>query len=171
MTKFWSKAARFIGRFYIWLIYISVAGVTLFTALQVALRFIPGIKLYGTAELITLFAAWMYLLGMGYVSYRNKHITADILDWLLKENSITAKYLGLIGSSFAIAVCVVYGVLAFDFIIMVTAAGQISPDIGYPRVLIVSSLGVGFIAMTIFSVYHFTKEIQVIKKMRQRRTP
>jgi len=169
MGKFWAKLARFTGDFYTWFIYISVAGVTVMTAVQVSLRFIPGVKLYGTAELITLSATWMYFLGMGYVSYRNKHITADVLSWVFPEDSLVAKWLGLFGSVLGIIVCIFYGYLAFEFMIMVTQMGQQSTDIGYPRIWLVSSVGVGFLVMGIFAVYHFAKEVATLRRFLQGR--
>lgn len=169
MDKFWSRVARFIGRFYIWFIYISVAGVTLMTALQVSLRFIPGVKLYGTAELITLAAIWMYFLGMGYVSYRNKHITADVLSWLFPEDSLVAKWLGLLGSFLGILVCLFYGFLAFEFMIMVAQMKQQTTDIGFPRIWLVSSVGVGFVVMGFFSIHHFVKEVTTLRRFQKGR--
>lgn len=169
MGKFWAMAGKLTGRFYVWVIYISVVGVTLMTAIQVALRFVPGVKLYGTAELITLAAIWMYFLGMGYVSYRNKHITADVLSWLLPEDSLLAKWLGLLGSFLGILVCLFYGVLAFEFMIMVTEMGQITTDIGYPRIIQVSSVGVGFVVMGFFSIYHFIKEVTALRRFQKER--
>jgi TRAP-type C4-dicarboxylate transport system permease small subunit len=167
MGKFWAVVSKFIGRFYVWFIYISVAGLTLMTAIQVSLRFIPGVKLYGTAELITLSAVWMYFLGMGYVSYRNKHITADVLSWLFPEDNLVAKWLGLLGSFLGIVVCIFYGILAFQFIVLVASMGQVTTDIGYPRVLQVSSVGVGFLVMSLFSVFHFAKEVAALRRFHQ----
>ena len=169
MGTFWAKVARFIGRFYTWFIYISVAGVTLMTAVQVTLRFIPGVKLYGTAELVMLSATWMYFLGMGYVSYRNKHITADVLSWLLPEDSLTAKWLGLLGSFLGILVCLFYGYLAFEFMVMVAQMRQQTTDIGFPRIWLVSSVGVGFVVMGFFSIYHFVRELRALRRFQQGR--
>jgi TRAP-type C4-dicarboxylate transport system permease small subunit len=169
MAKFLAKSARFIGRFYTWFIYISVASVTAMTALQVSLRFIPGVKLYGTAELITLSAIWMYFLGMGYVSYRNKHITADVLSWLFPEDSMVAKYLGLLGSFLGILVCLFYGYLAWEFMVMVAVMKQQTTDIGFPRIWLVSSVGVGFLVMGFFAIYHFVRELRALRRFQQGR--
>jgi TRAP-type C4-dicarboxylate transport system permease small subunit len=139
------------------------------TAIQVSLRFIPGVKLYGTAELITLSAAWMYFLGMGYVSYRNKHITADVLSWLFPEDSLVAKWLGLLGGFLAIVVCIFYGYLAFEFMALVTTMGQRSTDLGYPRIILVSAVGVGFLVMALFAIYHFAREVTALKRFLQGR--
>ena len=169
MGKLWARLASFIGRFYVWFIYLSVAGVTLMTAIQVSLRFIPGVKLYGTAELITLAAIWMYFLGAGYVSYRNKHITADVLSWLFPEDSTVAKWLGLLGSFLGIVVCIFYGILAFQFMALVASMGQVTTDIGYPRIIQVSSVGVGFLVMSLFSIFHFVKEVAALRSFHQER--
>ncbi len=169
MGKFWAMVGRFIGRFYVWFIYISVAGVTLMTAIQVSLRFIPGVKLYGTAELITLAAIWMYFLGAGYVSYRNKHITADVLSWLFPEDSLAAKWLSLLGSVLGILVCAFYGYLAWAFMVFVATEGQRSTDLGYPRIIQVSAVGVGFLVMGIFAVYHFAKEVAELRRFQKGR--
>jgi len=171
MGKFWARLAKFIGSSYTWLVYISVAGVAGMTAVQVALRFTPGVKLYGTAELITLSAAWMYFLGMGYVSYRNKHITTDVLSWFFPEDSLVAKYMGLFGSFLGILVCIAYGYLAFEFMVLVATMGQKSTDIGYPRIILVSSVGFGFVVMIFFTIYHFIKELAALRRFQQRRAP
>ena len=169
MGKIWATVGKFIGRFYTWFIYLSVAGVTAMTALQVSLRFIPGVKLYGTAELITLAATWMYFLGAGYVSYRNKHITADVLSWLFTEDSLVAKWLGLLGSFLGILVCAFYGYLAWAFMVFVATEGQRSTDLGYPRIILVSAVGVGFLVMGIFSIYRFAKEVAALRRFQQGR--
>lgn len=169
LKKYGANLGKFTGSLSRIFMQITVAGVVLTTAAQIALRYIPGIKLYGIAELITLSGAYLYFVGISYVTYQKKHITVDLITWGAGEDSLFVRYSGLVSSLLTITVSLVYGYLAFRWCGIVVGMGQKSVDLGYPRIILVSSLGLGFACMIIFSIYHFVREIIDLKYLLQSR--
>jgi TRAP-type C4-dicarboxylate transport system permease small subunit len=77
--------------------------------------------------------------------------------------------MGLCGSFLGILVCAFYGYLAFEFMAMVAEMKQQTTDIGFPRIWLVSSVGVGFVVMGFFAIYHFVKELAALRRFQQGR--
>ena len=151
------------------MLYIALGACVLTTLSLVIVRYLPGVALYGIPEAVTLCAAWLYFAGMGYVSYQKKHITVDLLSWGVTESSLFSRYFGLVSSFLTIAVCLAYGYLGFQYCIIVGGMGQRTIDIGYPRIILVSSIVLGFTLMTLYSVVHLVGEIRAFKNPERRR--
>jgi TRAP-type C4-dicarboxylate transport system permease small subunit len=107
---------------------------------------------------------------MSYVSYEKKHITVDLLTWRFAESGSFSRYTGLVSSFITIAVCLAYGYLGFEYCITVASMGQRTIDIGYPRIILVSSIAFGFTLMTLYTVLHLVAEIRAFKNPETRRT-
>jgi len=144
-------------------------GACILTTLSlVIVRYLPGVALYGIPEAVTLCAAWLYFAGMGYVSYQKKHITVDLVSWGVTKSSLFSRCFGLVSSFITIAVCLAYGYLGFQYCVIVSTMGQRTVDIGYPRIILVSSIILGFTLMTLYSVVHLVSEIRAFKSHEKR---
>ena len=141
-------------------LYALLGGLTLSVFTEIVQRFIPGVPLYGITEIITLFSAYLYLMAMAYVTYRKRHITVDILHMVVKNESVIS-YLELVSSFICIVVCFVYGYLAFQYCYGVAIAKQTTPDIGYPRIILVSCLVLGLTITCFFFVLYFINTIRL----------
>lgn len=151
------------------ILFIALGACVITTLSLVVVRYLPGVALYGIPEAVTLCAAWLYFAGMGYVSYQKKHITVDLLTWKFVESSLFSRYFGLVSSFLTIAVCLAYGYLAIRYSIIVAGMGQRTIDIGYPRIILISSIVLGFTLMTLYSVLHLVNEIRALKNPERRR--
>ena len=151
------------------MLYIALGACVLTTLSLVIVRYLPGVALYGIPEAVTLCAAWLYFAGMGYVSYEKKHITVDLLTWRFAESGIFSRYSGLVSSFITIAVCLAYGYLGFRYSMIVAGMGQRTIDIGYPRIILISSIVFGFTLMTLYSVLHLVGEIRAFRNPERRR--
>jgi TRAP-type C4-dicarboxylate transport system permease small subunit len=141
-------------------LYALLGGLTLSVFTEIVQRFIPGVPLYGITEIITLFSAYLYLLAMAYVTYRKRHITVDILHMVVKNESVI-RYLELVSFFICIVVCFVYDYLAFQYCYGVAIAKQTTPDIGYPRIFLVSCLALGLTLTCFFFVLYFINAIRL----------
>ena len=152
------------------MLYVALGACVLATLSLVIVRYLPGVALYGIPEAVTLCAAWLYFAGMGYVSYQKKHITVDLLSWgVTKESSLFSRYFSLVSSFLTIAVCLAYGYLGFQYSMIVAGMGQRTVDIGYPRIILISSIVFGFTLMTLYSILHLVGEIRALKNPERRR--
>ena len=138
---------------------VLLGGLTLSVFTQIVQRFIPGVPLYGIMEVIALLAAYLYLLGMAYVTYRRGHVTVDILRMIVKNDSVL-RYLELVSLLVCVAVCLVYGYLAVQYCYGVAIMKQTTPDIGYPRIFLVTSVAIGLILSCIFFILDFGNKIR-----------
>lgn len=152
------------------MLYIALGACVLTTLSLVIVRYLPGVALYGIPEAVTLCAAWLYFVGMGYVSYEKKHITVDLLTWRFAESGSFSRYSGLVSSFITIVVCLAYGYLGFQYCLNIASMGQRTVDIGYPRIILVSSIALGFTLMTLYTVFHLVAEIRAFKNPERRRT-
>lgn len=140
-------------------LFVLLGGLTLSVFTEIVQRFIPGVPLYGITEIITLWAAYLYLLAMAYVTYRRGHVTVDILSMIVKSRSVS-KYLELVSPLIAVLVCLVYGYLAVVYCYGVAVGKHTTPDIGYPRIFLVASIAIGLILSCTFFILDFSNKIR-----------
>jgi len=142
---------------------VLLGGLALSVFIEIVQRFIPGVPFYGIVEVISLWAAYLYLLGMAYVTYRRGHVTVDILSRVVKNESVS-RYLELVSPLIAALICLIYAYLAVQYCYGVAIMKQTTPDIGYPRIFLVTPLVIGLILSCIFFISDF------VNKIRQRRS-
>ncbi len=135
------------------ILYVLLGGLTLSVFTEIVQRFIPGVPFYGITEVVTLWAAYLYLLAMAYVTYRRGHVTVDILSMIVKSRSVS-RYLEMAAPLIAIVVCLVYSYLG------VAIGKQTTPDIGYPRIFLVSAVAIGLILSCVFFILDFSNKIR-----------
>lgn len=138
---------------------VLLGGLTLGVFIQIVQRFIPGVPFYGITEVITLLAAYLYLLGMAYVTYSRGHVTVDVLSRVVKSEKVL-RYLELVGPLIATLVSLIFGYLAYEYCYGVAIMKQTTPDIGYPRIFLVAPLVIGLILSCIFFISDFVNKIR-----------
>jgi len=141
------------------ILYVLLGGLTLSVFTEIVQRFIPGVPFYGITEVVTLWAAYLYLLAMAYVTYRRGHVTVDILSMIVKSRSVS-RYLEMAAPLIAIVVCLVYSYLAVVYCHGVAIGKQTTPDIGYPRIFLVSAVAIGLILSCVFFILDFSNKIR-----------
>ena len=111
----------------------QVAGATLLVVIlilvlaQVAIRYLPGVSAAWTGEIARLSMVWMTFLMAGYLAAHDRHISIQVVDFVLGERARAA--VRLFADLVVLATCVVviaaiYQLLADD-IGQVTAAAEL----------------------------------------------
>jgi len=140
-------------------LYFLLLGLTLGVFVEIVERFVPGMALYGIPEVIELIAAYLYLTAMAYVTYRKAHVSVDLLHMVVKKET-TIRHFEFVSSLIGMAVTLVFTWLAVKYCYNVAITGQTTPDIGYPRIVLVSSLIVGLTLTCVFFALELGKQLK-----------
>ncbi|AXS40065.1 TRAP transporter small permease [Breoghania sp. L-A4] len=71
---------------------VTCAGVTILVMMEIIFRYFLFLPLHGIEELATYLAVWTYFIGGAYGAYERSHISASLLDVIVKN----AKVIGAI---------------------------------------------------------------------------
>ena len=144
------------------ILYFLMSALILTIVGLVVVRYIPGAKIYGITELVTLASAHLYFAAGAYVVYKDELITVNVLSENFEQHKTFLKYVGLFKYILSVIVCSVYGYWALQY--FVASAGQYSTDLHYPRLLILASLVLGFALFLTFTIYHLRRQIRLLRK-------
>lgn len=111
----------------------QIAGATLLVAIlilvlaQVAIRYLPGVSAAWTGEIARLSMVWLTFLMAGYLAAHDRHISIQVVDFVLGDRARAAVRLFadvVVLATCAVVVVAVYQLLAED-IGQVTAAAEL----------------------------------------------
>ncbi|WP_165445332.1 TRAP transporter small permease [Bacilliculturomica massiliensis] len=112
---------------------------------------------FGSDEIITLFAMWVYWLGGAYGSYEASHISADLTNLFVKSEKVK-KVLQIIVN--ALTTCIA-GVLAYWSVVYYAVwniqTGATTPGLGIPLLASNSAITVSLCLMFLYSLYHLVR--------------
>ena len=135
------------------LIIFACVGLAFFMVLQVALRYVFQVPLYGTEEISTLLGLWIYFLGIIHVTRTRQHISSGVFQLFIKSESLL-KALEI----FKVALCAfgsaVFSYFAILYWIQSYESGRSSTYLSWPRTIWVTSMLVGFLLATVFFLMH-----------------
>lgn len=133
------------------LILIIVVGATVF------IRYVLGKDFFGSDEIITLFAMWLYWLGGAYGSYEASHINADVTNLVIK-NDYAKKVIEIIVNAFTTAIA---GVLMYWSVVYYLAwnikSGTATPGLHIPMLASNIAITISFCLMFLYSLYHLIR--------------
>ena len=119
-------------------------------------RYVLKSDIFGLEEIMTVVAMWLYWMGGIYASYEDSHIKADIGEVLIKS----AKWRKI--HNVIVQVITLFGLVVFtkwglDYLQWnLTVPGK-SPGLGVPLIISQIPLTIGFIMMSLYSVYHLVR--------------
>jgi TRAP-type C4-dicarboxylate transport system permease small subunit len=153
-----------------WLLF----GLSLFLVVMLngasGMRYLFEEDLFGAEELILLAAFWLYFLGASIGSYEKSHITADILSFLVKTQKAKA-IIAVINSMLTSALFLYATYWGFNFFVWGIVKMPKTPILHLPIVYAQSSVFIGFVMMTYYSLGHMVNDIKELKRLSKNTGP
>lgn len=132
---------------------------TLMIGVCVFVRYVLHSDIYGSDEIITLFALWLYWIGAAYGSLEDSHITADMLDLFVKNPKILwAKTIFVKGFTTITAAILAYWGVGKYLIFNIRNFGY-TTALKIPTLLTTSAISVGLFLCFVYSLFHFVAAI------------
>ena len=159
------KAQDLLFKIFDNIMFISSALVALLVVIGAIMRYILKLDFYGSEEIILLIGFWMYFAGSAVASYEGSHISADLISTFIKSKK-NRKILYIIQELISI---VLYGVLtwyALRFLKFSIDVGQKTPVYKIPMIAQYLIVLISFIMATIYSSYHFYKNLKEYKEIK-----
>lgn len=123
------------------------------------MRYVFKTDFYGLEEIILFVAFWLYFIGSSYGSYEKSQISADIVSVYIK-NEKHKKLMRVITSFFTAGLSIMVCYWSIQFIAWSFKMNPVSPVFRLPMVIPQSSIAIGFILMTFYSIVYFYQDIK-----------
>lgn len=137
---------------------LTSASAVLFIVISVFMRYILRSSLFGVEEIILLAAMWLYFIGGVYGSYKNNHITAEVLPTYIKSQRVK-KILRIFVRAFCLAISIVFAVWGTIYIKWCFKVGGATVGLHIPLIYLRFPLYISFILMCLFNIYHLINAI------------
>ncbi len=132
---------------------------TVMIGICVFVRYILHSDIYGSDEIITLFALWLYWIGAAYGSLEDSHITADMLD-LFVTNPKILRMKNIFVKGFT---TVTAGILAYwgvgKYLVFNIQNFGYTTALKIPTLLTTSAISIGLFLCFLYSLFHFIAAI------------
>lgn len=133
---------------------------------QVVLRAIVRVSLFGTPEIAIMSAWWLYLIGASTGAWERSHIKAEILHVAFQRNPQKLALVRVISDGLTVLLCIVATHWAFIYFLRAFEIGRRSFYLKIPWTYAQASLAVGFILM---SFYFLVELVDHVLQLRGRR--
>lgn len=132
---------------------------TIMIGVCVFVRYILHSDIYGSDEIITLFALWLYWIGAAYGSLEDSHITADMLDLFVTNPKILwIKKIFVKGFTTIIAAILAYWGVGKYLVFNIQNFGY-TTALKMPTLLTTSAISIGLFLCFVYSLFHFVAAI------------
>ncbi|UWQ35421.1 TRAP transporter small permease (plasmid) [Leisingera sp. M527] len=122
-------------------------------------RYLFSYDLYGSEEILLVFAFWLYFFGAAFGSYEQSHIEADFVQSTLGERPLTL-VLGYVRDIVEISVLFVMTYWCWLLIEFAIERWPVTPGWKIPLVVPQSAILLGFALMSFHAVLHFINRIR-----------
>ncbi|MGD9973456.1 MAG: TRAP transporter small permease [Desulfatirhabdiaceae bacterium] len=130
--------------------------VTLTVVLQVILRYIFKVPLFGLEELSRLIAVWVYFLGAVFGTKWDSHVQGDVAGRLFQTERSRATVKS-IAWFLSLIVCLLFLYHTASYSLWVYESGEKTTGLWWPRITSVGSMLFGAFFMTIYSIANVIK--------------
>ncbi|MCB2148390.1 MAG: TRAP transporter small permease subunit [Deltaproteobacteria bacterium] len=156
INRFFTATDHFIDKGASALIIIGGVLVALTVVLQVILRYIFKVPLFGLEEFSRLIAVWVYFLGAIFGTKWDSHVQGDVAGRLFRTGRSRAviKALAWIISLF---VCFLFLYHSATYSLWLYGTGERTTGLWWPRIYSVGSMLFGAFFMTIYSTANVIK--------------
>lgn len=120
--------------------------------IEVFVRYILKIDFKGYDELVLLFAIWLYFIGGSYATYKKEHISADMLNLILKGRPLQVAQTIVNWVTFLITV--ILAIWGVDFFIYALSRTATTTVWRMPQLWSQSALTVGYILMALYEFFY-----------------
>ncbi|MGE4484847.1 MAG: TRAP transporter small permease [Oscillospiraceae bacterium] len=150
----WRAVHKFIGGF----VTVCLMLTTLLVFATVLMRYVFRVNIYGSDELITVTAMWLYFLGAVYGSYEESHIKGDLLTAFFKK-----KYHYKIHQIYVYIFCVfllaIWSKWGLDYALTCLRSTRVTTGWKIPFWVNQLPISIGIIGMFLYSLYHLIRNI------------
>lgn len=153
--NFLAKTQRFI-------MFISSILIIIGLSLAVLLRYVLKIDLFGLEELLIIPIFFLYFFGAAYGSYENSHITADIMDTYVKNQTIL-KWLRIFTTFVSLAASSVFSFWAFQYFLWSVNKLEKTPGWHIPLFIPHGIVLIGFLLMSFYFLVHLIQKLRGMK--------
>lgn len=101
---------------------------------QVMIRYVVHIGIFGLNDVISLLAVWMYFLGAGYAASSGGHISASLVDVVFADGGVTQRIIGVVANAVTAAVMLVFAWWAAQYALWAWERGAVSDELRLPRI-------------------------------------
>lgn len=156
MNRFFSTADTVIDKSATGLIVAGGALVTLTVVLQVLLRYVFKVPLFGLEEFSRLIAVWVYFLGAIFGTKWDAHVQGDVAGRIFTTNRSKA-VIKTIAWAISLLVCILFLYHSATYCIWLHGTGERTTGLWWPRIYSVGSMLFGAFFMTLYSIANVVK--------------
>jgi TRAP-type C4-dicarboxylate transport system permease small subunit len=162
------KKDSFLGR--IWdlsyyvqskILFVLLLGVTILEFIQVILRYVLQMPLFGIEELLLFPTIWLYFLGGANASWEKSHITCGVLTLYMKKPRTIAIF-NTAKSILALVVCGWLTYWAFSYFQYSLKVDKESATLYIPLVYGESAMFIGLLLMSIYSAVEMIGNVKTL---------
>ena len=133
---------------------ILIVGMICYT---IIIRYVFGSDFYGSEELISMLAFWLYFMGAAQGSREKSQISADLLSCYIKNARIRGAVL-LVKDAITCAICVLFTYWALQSVSWALIMNPKSPVFRLPMLIPQAAVGLGFVLMSLYHVTYFVQD-------------
>jgi len=156
---------KFLIQIQRWILIASSIFLVLIMCLEVLLRYVFKTDLYGTEEIVVIFAFWLYFMGSSYGSYIKRHVKADVISQMLSKKN--QAFLTVIIRLITSVLCCLFTYWAIDMIGYSLKYMPKTTGLGIPIVISQFSILVGYSLMSFYSVVYFLEDFLSFLELRR----
>lgn len=138
---------------------VSTTFILIGLVVTVLLRYVFNTDLFGIEELIIIPSMWMYFVGASYGTYKQTHISADLINSYVRSERIK-QAIQLFNSIICFAIAIVFTIWANDFVSRNIQTGATSSGWNYPLYIPQSALLIGFALMCFYLLVLIIQQIK-----------
>jgi len=134
---------------------IIIVGMICYT---IVIRYVFGSDFYGSEELISMLAFWLYFMGAAQGSREKSQISADLLSCYIKNARVRGAVL-LLKDAITCGICILFTVWALQFVSWALVMNPKSPVFRLPMLIPQAAVGLGFVLMSLYHVTYFVQDL------------
>lgn len=159
--------ASVVGRRFIalqrWILIVASSFLVLVVFTEVVLRYVFEHPIFGTDELASMIAVWVYFIGAAHASYTRTHIEGGFLASIFKKSSVVDT-IRLVVLVFTLIVCFIFIFMAYEWCLWTVQNNVTTTSLFFPKIWGEVAMLIGAILM---SVYFAIETIEIVHKLRQ----
>ncbi len=156
LNRFFTATDNFLDKGATALIIAGGVLVTLTVVLQVILRYIFKVPLFGLEEFSRLIAVWVYFLGAIFGTKWDSHVQGDVAGRIFTTDRSRA-IIKIIVWSLSLLVCFLFLYHSATYSIWLYGTGERTTGLWWPRIYSVGSMLFGAFFMTLYSIVNVIK--------------
>ena len=118
--------------------------------LQVVIRYVIDLGLFGLNDATALMAVWMYFLGAGYAASTGEHITASLVDVVFPQRQGVQRATAMVAHGATALVMLVFAWWAAEYAWWAHQQGAVTSELKLPRLHFAVPIALGCLMMAWF---------------------